>query len=275
MTFDTLNMRATGIGDGVATAFPFAFLVTAVADLIVFKVVDATGVRTDFILTTDYTVTGLNIDTGGTVTLVVALPTGETLFMQRRPEVTQKIDIKNQGPFKALTHENAFDRSRMIDQRLQDDVERSLRLPQREAPSTLLSIIPRLEDRKGLLLGFNATSGAPEARAQGSAPAEIMWQVKGNLSLGDNPFPRYRARKNITFLNFDFTAVTAGTGGTTVILIQKNGGTVATITVADGSRTGDSVPVNVSLIPGDEIFPEISSVSPTIPPADVSILVRI
>lgn len=274
MTFQTLSPKASSSGDGLATAFPFPYLVFKANDLLVLLITDVTGVGVIQVLTTDYAVSGLNVDTGGTITMVVAPPVGTTLLILRDPLAIQETDLKNQGPFKALTHEKAFDRSRMIDQKLLEQLDRSLKIPIAENGSPSLVELPPLAQRLGLFLRFDPVTGAIIPASQGAAPAEILWATRGILSLSDNPFPRYTAIKGITFVQFDITVVTPGVGGDTVINILRNAGTIATITLPAGSFFAKTGVVAVAVVDTDEIYPEIITVAPTTPPDTYMIAAR-
>jgi hypothetical protein len=272
MSFDTLTNRAASIGNGVTTAFSFPYLVFKADDLLVL-LVDTLGVPVVQVLDVDYTVTGLNVDTGGTVTMVVPPPLNFTLVILRNPDTVQETDIKNQGPFKAITHEKAFDLSRMISQKLEELIGRSLKLPVQEAGSPLLVELPPLTQRLGLILGFDPSTGAPVARANGPAPGEILWTVRDFIALTDNPFPRYTAQKDITFARFDITAIGLGVGGNTVLNIVKNAGVITTVTLPAGQKFA-TTSFAIPLVSGDETYPEWSSIAPTTPPQNVTIAFR-
>lgn len=124
------------IGNGVTTGFAFFFKVFAETDIGVVRAVIATGVTTDLVLDSDYSV-ALNPDQdanpGGTVTYMVAgvttpLPAINSLTIYGNLPYTQPVDITNQGGFYPQVIEDALDRTVMLVQQNNDAVERSLQL---------------------------------------------------------------------------------------------------------------------------------------------------
>ena len=128
MTLSTTTSRATYAGNGVTTifSFPYRFLVNG--DLEV-TLVDADGVATTQVLTTNYTVTGADLDAGGSVTMIVAPAVGQTLVIRRVVDLTQETDYNSGDAFPAETHERALDKLTMMDQQLQEQVDRSITVP--------------------------------------------------------------------------------------------------------------------------------------------------
>lgn len=100
---------------------------------------------------------------------------------------------------------------------------------------------------------------------EGEAPPAILWSFAGTLSTEQNTYlPRFYANKQFDFVGFDVNLVTAPTGSSLIVVFKKNGATVATVTVAAGARYGESA-VNVTLVAGDELYPEITQVGSTYP----------
>ncbi len=121
MTILNTTRQVTADGDGAQVAFPFTFKIWESANLIV-TLIDAAGNETLQVLTTDYTITGINVDAGGTVTMVVE-PTGtEKLRIERTVALTQATAFKTQGSYKAESHEEALDRQVAIAQQLDEEM---------------------------------------------------------------------------------------------------------------------------------------------------------
>jgi hypothetical protein len=129
MTVSTTENRKSYAGNGVTLAFSFPFLFPATADLTVILVNDATGVETTKTLTTHYTVTGAGEAAGGTVTMLTAPATGETLLILREVDLVQETDFVEGDPLPPEALEAALDRLIMIDQQQQETLGRSLTLP--------------------------------------------------------------------------------------------------------------------------------------------------
>lgn len=147
MTVASSTNRVDYTGNGSTTVFSFTFRVFAATDLVVTKA-DADGVETVLTLNTDYTVTGVGSYSGGSITLGSALTNGHTMTIQRVLPLTQETDLRNQGQFFAETHEDVFDRLAMINQQLQEQVDRSAKLPvtSSEDAESLVADLIRLAD---------------------------------------------------------------------------------------------------------------------------------
>lgn len=111
-------------------------------------------------LSLDYTVTGENVEAGGSITLQAAtavLYAGYTLDIRSDIAQTQPTRIRNQGAFLPAIHEDALDRlSRQI-QDLGRKSNASLRLPDNELTD---AVAPSVASRKGRYLFADAITGA-------------------------------------------------------------------------------------------------------------------
>lgn len=121
-------------GNGVTSSFAFAFKVFADADIRVVETLISTGVETDLVLNTNYTVTR-NVDQdanpGGTITYKVsgvttALPATKKLTIVGDFDYEQPTDIPNGGPFLASAIETAFDRVTMLVKQVKERVDRAV-----------------------------------------------------------------------------------------------------------------------------------------------------
>jgi hypothetical protein len=128
MTLSTTVNRVTFSGNDVTTGFSFPYKFNADADLVVILRNDTTKVETTQVITTHYTVSGAGDDAGGTVTMVTAPATGESLTIYRDPALTQETDYVENDPFPAETHEDAVDLLTMLAQRLSDRLDRAITL---------------------------------------------------------------------------------------------------------------------------------------------------
>ncbi len=161
MTIST-TIRKAGpfIGNGVTTAFPFAFKVFADSDVVVTTVVTATGVETERVLTTDYSV-ALNADQnanpGGVVNMVVAPPATQKLVVTSDVPMTQGVLVTNLGGFYPDVFNNALDRLTIFAQQLAEVLTRSLTVA---VTANVNGNIPVLA---GGLIRFNAAGDAFEA----------------------------------------------------------------------------------------------------------------
>jgi hypothetical protein len=113
-------------GNGALVNFDFPFKIFQEEDLEVYKVNKTTGVATLQTITTDYTVAISTTTEGGTVTYVVAPTSNEESFIVRVIDLTQPADIPTESNLPEEQLENAYDRSRMIDQQLTEQISRAV-----------------------------------------------------------------------------------------------------------------------------------------------------
>ncbi len=130
MSIASQASRVDYVGNGNTDEYDFTFLIFAETDLLV-TVRDTDDDEETLVLTTDYTVDGLSDPAGGTITLVDGnLTSGYVLTIRRVRPLTQTTDIRNQGEFFPETHEDTFDHLTMVDQQQQDEINRSVKLPE-------------------------------------------------------------------------------------------------------------------------------------------------
>jgi len=151
MSVPSTTNRVAYTGDGATKVYDYTYEIKLETDLLV-TVTDLSDVETTLVLATDYTVSDVGIAGGGAITLVDAgqawldgggdLLTGFTLTIRRVLVLTQDTDIRNQGDFLPEVHEDEFDRSRMIDQQQQDELDRSLKMAESVDPATFDTTIP-------------------------------------------------------------------------------------------------------------------------------------
>jgi hypothetical protein len=128
MTVSSSTNKVTYAGNGSTTVFSVGFYFFNDSDLLV-VLRDSDGNETVKTLTSDYTVTGAGNPAGGSITMLVAPATGESLVIAREVPLTQQTDYLENDPFPAETHERALDKLTMATQQLQEQVDRSAKLP--------------------------------------------------------------------------------------------------------------------------------------------------
>ena len=116
-------------------------------------------------LTTHYTVSGGNGSTGTITTTsgngVTGIAGGSSVVITRSIAQERTTDFPTSGPFNISSLNTELDRFTAIAADLQDSVDRSLKLV--DYDSNVDTQVPLLANRKGTVLGFNATTGAAEA----------------------------------------------------------------------------------------------------------------
>jgi len=122
------NYRSEYTGSGLTGPFAYGFPLANKAYVAVTKT-SVAGVVSTLVVDSDYTVSGVsNSDTATWyVTLTVVLATGEKLTLTPNYPLLQKRDFNNQGGFFPETHESSADESRIIDQQLQEQIDRCLK----------------------------------------------------------------------------------------------------------------------------------------------------
>ncbi len=158
MTISSTANRISYAGNGSTTAFSFPYLFFATDDLTVILVVDSTGVETTQTITTHYTVAGAGVAAGGTVTMVTAPATGETLVIIREEQFTQGLDLVENDPFPSDLVEQQLDTLTMLTQQLNTEVARSLRLSDGDTSGAALQIAVAADE----YIKFNAAGTALE-----------------------------------------------------------------------------------------------------------------
>lgn len=127
-------------GNGSTADYDYDFLIRVDSDILATVRHPTSDVETTLVLTTDYTVSGEGVKTGGQITLVDDgqawiddngyLATGWVLSIRRKRPLTQETDIRNQGDFFPETHEDQFDNCLMIDQQQQEEIDKSIKFPE-------------------------------------------------------------------------------------------------------------------------------------------------
>lgn len=130
MSVNDNNNKTVQDGDGSQVAFDFTFKIFKETDLKVYKVDKATGETGEpLVLNTDYTVRINKVGEGGTVTFAIAPTVDEQAAIYRDIEIIQPANIPTDTEYVEKTLENALDRSCMIDQQLQEQLDRAVKTP--------------------------------------------------------------------------------------------------------------------------------------------------
>lgn len=145
------------------TAFSYTFEIALVGDLVVEK--------NDVILTitTDYTVTGVGDENGGTVTLVVAASLDDRIAIYSDEDASRAADYATSGDYKASVVNAEFDKVMRLIGDLQSLYLRTLRLATGDTTAAADIVIPSVASRASKYLAFDAngrlvpTSGTANA----------------------------------------------------------------------------------------------------------------
>ena len=172
MTVESQTTKVEGLGNDSATVFSFSPLIIFATTDITVTLVDADDNETLLSEGTGdsaYSVSSIDA-TGSTGSItypedeVTPIATGVSVVIKRVLTLEQTTDLSPQGGYFANTQETAFDKQLMISLQQQEELDRVLKYPVGEPTSTSAEL-PNLTDRKGNVLGFDSTSGEPEAVA--------------------------------------------------------------------------------------------------------------
>ncbi|MBE9515967.1 MAG: hypothetical protein IME93_03200 [Proteobacteria bacterium] len=126
MTVAATTNKVSYAGNGLTTGFAFSFPIFAESDMVAILINDSTGVEVTLSLTTHYSISASPWSSGGTLTMVTAPASGETLLIKRVLPLTQGTDYVENDEFPADSHENALDKLTMICQQLEEEDSRTL-----------------------------------------------------------------------------------------------------------------------------------------------------
>lgn len=122
-----VNRSGPYTGNGVTTVFDYEFRILDETHIRVVR--EEAGIETTLTLGADYTVGGVGDDGGGSITVLVAPLSSQTITNLRNMPFTQETDLENQGPFFAQTIEDALDLGVMRDQQLDERLSRAVMVP--------------------------------------------------------------------------------------------------------------------------------------------------
>ena len=149
------------IGNGLTDTFSYTFRATNKSELKVYET-DDVGVVTLLNVDTDYTVAGVGVDAGGSITRVAgALPNNYEWFIRSNYQVNQLTAFTSQGAYFPDLHENVADKLTFLVQQLQNVTDRSLKFSDWYSgdPST---VTPLPDPDPGLYFRWNGAGSAVE-----------------------------------------------------------------------------------------------------------------
>ncbi|MFM2290169.1 MAG: hypothetical protein RL684_3312 [Pseudomonadota bacterium] len=189
MTVAAQTPYSAQTGNGVATVYPFGFKLLLATDLQVY--VDG-ALKTNI---TDYTVTGLGVDAGGSVTFVAAPANGSAVRLVRAMSQTRSTDYQQLGDFLTPVVNPDFDRSILLDQDQQLALSRSIHAPAYEPDANMQ--LPAKASRAGLVIMLDSngdvTVGSPSATVYSADSIGLLFydRTAQEISAGVTP-TKYR-----------------------------------------------------------------------------------
>lgn len=174
-------MITSAVGDDLTSVIPYPFKAYESEDIGVKVRLVSTGVETDLVETTDYTVDGI-LEQGGNVTLVDAsqawltsgkLKTGYTIYIYFKVNVKQLAEYRDLGRHAPIAFEKTVDRiTSMIKSMLSvhGSISRALKLPSSVHSDEFDEVLPSgFNSAEDNVLAVNATLDAFKVRALPSA----------------------------------------------------------------------------------------------------------
>jgi hypothetical protein len=158
MISSTIRKVGPFIGAGLVSTFPFPFKVFAATDLKAVQA-DSGGFETALILNSSFTA-ALNADQdnnpGGSITLSSPLGVGFTLIITTSMSETQTVQISDLGGFYPAVLNALHDRTTILVQQLQEQIDRCIKFPTTDPSGSQLG---SPEARANTLLGFGSDGG--------------------------------------------------------------------------------------------------------------------
>ncbi|TDY26308.1 hypothetical protein B0G81_6818 [Paraburkholderia sp. BL6665CI2N2] len=192
MTISSTANKAIRYGNGVATSFPYGFLIPNQSQLTVI-VTDPLGNQTT-LSPSQYSVSGIGNKTGGAVTYPLsgaALAALWSITILRTLPIVQQTDIVNQNGFYPDVVESAMDYQTMTQQQLAEIQSRSLVFPVVDDQTAISPVMPAAAVRANKAMAFDAL-GQPTVMVpvSGSA-ADVLIMLAGSAGSSMAGFIQY------------------------------------------------------------------------------------
>ena len=195
-------------------------------------------------LITDYTVTGGDGSTGTVTMSVTGASGGSTVVITRDIDLERTTDFPPSGAFNIATLNTELDRLVAIAADLEDRAARAIQA--QDFDSTVSYTLPLVDDRKGKVLGFNATTGAVEAGPE-IADTQSLADVSADIALLadiEDGTTDTNAITNLNGVRTDVTTVSGISGNVTTV--ANNDANVTTVATNDANIT--TVATNIASV---------------------------
>lgn len=157
MTVPTTTSAVAYTATGVTASFVYTWAIADQSDLVVYTITQSGTVLNALALTTDYTVTGVGVFTGGTVTLTAGNPTAGTLvFIASDPAEIQQLLLTQGQAFSPSEIMAALDLLTREVQATRRIANVGIRIPVAESQSGFDMVLPTAAVRAGATVGFDA-----------------------------------------------------------------------------------------------------------------------
>ncbi|MGI9492118.1 MAG: hypothetical protein ACR2QF_06950 [Geminicoccaceae bacterium] len=234
MTVSSENNKIAYPGNGIDTVFTTPqFLVNPDIEVILSDA--TTGAETPQVEGSNYSLTGAGNPVGGTVTMFVAPPTGQTLTIKNDPARLQEQQYPEGGDFPGKATESAFDRGTFIDQSQEEQFTRTISFPVTDTAPT--AVLPPAQQRAGKVQVFD-DFGSPDVAAALDLVSSAV-TVNGDTII-DETFRGVtifvnNASDPIT-LTFSDSTLISGATGTFCYIVVTSAANPVTVTTAVGGQ---------------------------------------
>lgn len=160
IVINDLDPRNDYTAAGGELSFSYTFPIFAKEDVVVLEV-DTSGTVTTLAEGTDYTVTGVGVETGGTIVLDTGeYPSGATAsnryVIYRDVNIERTSDFLAGGDLRAVTVNRELDRIVMMMQQLERDLERKVGLQISDSEDEISLSVDTAANRASKILAFTA-----------------------------------------------------------------------------------------------------------------------
>ncbi|MFM0151452.1 right-handed parallel beta-helix repeat-containing protein [Paraburkholderia sediminicola] len=179
MTISSTANKAIRYGNGVATSFPYKFLIPNQSQLTVI-VTDPSGNQTT-LTAAQYSVSGINSPNGGAVTYPLSgspLAALWSITILRTLPIVQLTDIVNQSGFFPDVVESAMDYQTMTQQQLSEAQSRSVSFPVVDDQTAITPVLPAAAARATKPLIFDASGNVTTGATAYQEPQSLLDQAK-------------------------------------------------------------------------------------------------
>ena len=264
----TLDISATSprvqytVGSSSTSTFAYGFPIFQDADL---KVFVGSTLKT---LTTHYTVTGAGTTSGGNVVMTTGnAVTNADVTIVRDITISRTTDFPTSGSFQVDSLNTELDTITAVQQELEDDISRSLKLSDEDATATLT--LPLKDARKGRYLAFNATTGNAEAGPT-QTDATAIASVTSDIALLADIQDGTTATNTLTTLAPKATEIGL-LGNATTVTNMGHLGTSANVT-AMGKLGNDATVADMAILGTDDVVADMNTLANSSIVEDLNIL---
>lgn len=184
MTISSTANKAILYGNGVATSFPYKFLIPNQSQLIAI-VTDPLGKQTT-LAGSQYSVSGIGSKNGGAVTYPLSgapLAALWSITILRTLPIVQQTDIVNQNGFYPDVIESAMDYQTMTQQQLAEAQTRSIAFPVVDDQTAISPVLPAAAARATKPLIFDAGGNATIGQQAYQEPQTLLDEAKATAEL--------------------------------------------------------------------------------------------